>query len=180
VGLVSRVIRFRMRGADTWSLSFGYDPRAIEIIKAHPWPFRNWAPEEKVWVVNELIVEQLVAEFKREGFVVFGYEPRTYPPRGDRSNGGDPFDTPGDDYERGGYVPPRDPPPRPPPRDPPPRRPPPRATSTDWCGPLFSAVGPDRREAVFKALVRVLHPDNAKTGDTKLMQDLNAARDRWK
>ncbi|QJY51230.1 hypothetical protein [Pseudonocardia broussonetiae] len=45
----------------------------------------------------------------------------------------------------------------------------------DWAEALFAAVGPDRADAAFKALTRVLHPD-LPTGDTRLMQDLNRAR----
>jgi hypothetical protein len=41
---------------------------------------------------------------------------------------------------------------------------------------LLDAVGKDRVEPVHRALVKVLHPDVG--GDTKLMQELNAARDR--
>jgi hypothetical protein len=41
---------------------------------------------------------------------------------------------------------------------------------------LLDAVGPARIEPVHRALARVLHPDVG--GDTALMQQLNAARDR--
>ena len=44
-----------------------------------------------------------------------------------------------------------------------------------WATNLFAVVGPDRREAVFRALSKVLHPDTA-TGDTALMQTLLDAR----
>lgn len=47
----------------------------------------------------------------------------------------------------------------------------------DWAGRLLDAVGPDRAEAVFRALTRVLHPDTG-SGDTVLMQQLNTARDQ--
>lgn len=60
--------------------------------------------------------------------------------------------------------------------------PPPRATrgtdsgsSDQWARILLRAVGPSRHEPVFRALTRVLHPDNA-VGDTRLMQQLNEAR----
>lgn len=57
----------------------------------------------------------------------------------------------------------------------------PRTTNTDsgsgdqWARILLRAVGPSRHEPVFRALTRVLHPDNA-VGDTRLMQQLNEAR----
>lgn len=63
--------------------------------------------------------------------------------------------------------------------EPPPRtkaEPPPRKNDL-WAVDLFIAVGAQRKEAIFKALTRVLHPDNQSTGDTKLMQSLNRARD---
>lgn len=59
--------------------------------------------------------------------------------------------------------------------------PPPRARRPEppreWAEELLLAVGPERREAVFRALTRVLHPDTP-TGDVRLMQALNGARDR--
>lgn len=50
------------------------------------------------------------------------------------------------------------------------------ATPHGWAESLLAAVGPEREDAVFKALTRVLHPDTA-TGSTELMQQLNRARD---
>jgi hypothetical protein len=57
------------------------------------------------------------------------------------------------------------------------RREPRRAPTTDWAEALFAAVGPDRADAVHRALTRVLHPDVA-SGDALLMRQLNVARDR--
>jgi hypothetical protein len=54
-------------------------------------------------------------------------------------------------------------------------------TGTDlsqWARILFRRVGPARREPVFRALTRVLHPDNAATGDTALQRELNSAREQ--
>lgn len=51
------------------------------------------------------------------------------------------------------------------------------AAIEDWAEQLLRAVGPERVDAVFKALTRVLHPD-VKTGDETLMKALNNARDR--
>jgi hypothetical protein len=45
-----------------------------------------------------------------------------------------------------------------------------------WARALFRRVGPSRAEPVFRSLTRVLHPDNAETGDTQLQRELNAAR----
>lgn len=53
----------------------------------------------------------------------------------------------------------------------------PTAEETAWADALFAAVGPERIEAVFRALTRVLHPD-APTGNHDLMQQLNRARDK--
>ena len=58
----------------------------------------------------------------------------------------------------------------PPPPPPPPRQPPPGT----WAQQLFKAVGPDRAQAVHRALTKVLHPDTP-TGDTRLQQQLNDA-----
>ncbi|WP_280271878.1 hypothetical protein [Nocardia wallacei] len=49
--------------------------------------------------------------------------------------------------------------------------------SGSWAEQLFTAVGESRIDAVFKAMSRCLHPD-VKTGDTRLMQQLNDARGR--
>lgn len=47
----------------------------------------------------------------------------------------------------------------------------------DWARVLFTRVGPTRREPVFRALTKILHPDAA-TGDTTLQRELNLARDQ--
>lgn len=47
---------------------------------------------------------------------------------------------------------------------------------TDWAALLFKQVGPDRADVVFRALTRILHPDNQDTGDPKLQRELNDAR----
>jgi hypothetical protein len=49
--------------------------------------------------------------------------------------------------------------------------------SADWAGTLFAAVGTDRAQSVYRALSKVLHPDVG--GDTKLMQQLSEAYERW-
>jgi hypothetical protein len=56
--------------------------------------------------------------------------------------------------------------------------PPPRAGgSGQWAHTLLHRVGPLRREPVFRALTRVLHPDNPATGDAVLQRELNTARE---
>jgi hypothetical protein len=52
-----------------------------------------------------------------------------------------------------------------------------RDNTTNWARLLFVAVGRDRAEPVFRALTRILHPDNPATGDAQLQLDLNNARD---
>jgi hypothetical protein len=52
----------------------------------------------------------------------------------------------------------------------------PKDTSA-WAQNLFTAVGPDRGEQVFRVLTRILHPDSP-TGDTELMRQLISARGR--
>ena len=52
------------------------------------------------------------------------------------------------------------------------------AADRSWAVVLMEAVGPQRREAVFRALTRVLHPD-VTGGDTTLQQQLNEARDAF-
>ena len=59
--------------------------------------------------------------------------------------------------------------------DPPPRT---GAGTDQWARTLLRRVGPTRREPVFRALTRVLHPDNADTGDTTLQRELNLAREQ--
>jgi hypothetical protein len=44
---------------------------------------------------------------------------------------------------------------------------------------LMEAVGPQRREAVFRALTRVLHPDVTGGDNTLQQQQLNEARDAF-
>ncbi|MGL5910108.1 MAG: hypothetical protein ACRCZP_08905 [Phycicoccus sp.] len=52
--------------------------------------------------------------------------------------------------------------------------PPSAAAPVNWAAELFAAVGPQRADTVYRALSRILHPDTG--GDTRLMQQLNAAR----
>ncbi len=49
-------------------------------------------------------------------------------------------------------------------------------SDADWARVLFRRVGGMRSERVFRALCKVLHPDNIATGDTELMKELLAAR----
>jgi hypothetical protein len=67
--------------------------------------------------------------------------------------------------------------------DPPRTDPPPRADgripdTAQWARILFRRIGPNRRDPVFRALTRVLHPDNPATGDTTLQRELNSAREQ--
>jgi hypothetical protein len=48
-----------------------------------------------------------------------------------------------------------------------------------WAQNLFTAVGSDRGEQVFRVLTRILHPDSP-TGDEELMRQLLGARDKAK
>lgn len=59
--------------------------------------------------------------------------------------------------------------------DPPPE-PPPDWAQPSWAEGVLTAVGPQRRDAVFRALSRVLHPDT-ETGDGDLMRELITARE---
>lgn len=72
------------------------------------------------------------------------------------------------ELRRGGHTVHKTAPPPPPPRS---------APRENWADALMEAVGPARIEPVHRALTKVLHPD-LDTGDTQLMQELNAARDR--
>lgn len=51
-----------------------------------------------------------------------------------------------------------------------------RAPSVNWADALLIAMPPGLRDKVYRAVVRVLHPDVG--GDLELMQQLNGARDR--
>ncbi len=58
------------------------------------------------------------------------------------------------------------------------KRPQPKTVPTAaWVSALFTAVGPERAQPVYKALVKVLHPDNPTTGDTTLAQALTRGYD---
>ena len=46
---------------------------------------------------------------------------------------------------------------------------------TDWARALFQRVGPRRAGPVFRSLTKILHPDNAATGDVDIQRELNAA-----
>jgi hypothetical protein len=54
---------------------------------------------------------------------------------------------------------------------------PPSQTPTGWADALFTAVGPDRIDAVHRALTKIFHPDTT-TGSHELQQQLNTARDQ--
>ena len=55
----------------------------------------------------------------------------------------------------------------------PPRR---NGNAPTWAQALFSTVGSDRADQVYRVLTRILHPDNPETGDTTLQRELNDAR----
>jgi hypothetical protein len=55
--------------------------------------------------------------------------------------------------------------------------PPPQEPSPSWADALFQAVGPERSNAVYRALSRVLHPDT-EHGDHELMVQLTDARQK--
>ncbi len=55
--------------------------------------------------------------------------------------------------------------------------PPPQEPSPSWADALFQAVGPERANAVYRALSRVLHPDT-EHGDHELMVQLTDARQK--
>ncbi|HTX96848.1 MAG TPA: hypothetical protein VME67_19525 [Mycobacterium sp.] len=66
--------------------------------------------------------------------------------------------------------------------EPSPADPPPRAGAftsdmSQWARILFRRVGPTRRDPIFRALTKVVHPDNPATGDTAIQRELNAARE---
>lgn len=110
-----------------------------DLIKTLPSFTRRWEPALHVWVIDALVVTELIDMLRSVGVVVAVIgETKKPPPR----------------------------------NDPPPRRGPVNTWATD----LLAAAPPHLRDAVFKALSRVLHPDVG--GDTVLMQQLNAARDR--
>jgi hypothetical protein len=52
----------------------------------------------------------------------------------------------------------------------------PRSMNGSAVDAFYAALPATLREAVYKALVRVLHPDAG--GDTRLMRELNASRER--
>lgn len=59
----------------------------------------------------------------------------------------------------------------------PPRRVHDQAVDPSWAQILFQRVGHDRVDPVFRALTKVLHPDNPDTGDADMQRELIAARD---
>jgi hypothetical protein len=58
---------------------------------------------------------------------------------------------------------------------PPPRQPGHRGGATSWAQVLFDNLGPDRALPAYRALTKLLHPDNQASGNTALQQQLNDA-----
>ena len=56
----------------------------------------------------------------------------------------------------------------------------PGVSQANWADALFNRVGPDRVDPIFRALTRILHPDNPATGDEVIQQELNKARDKFR
>lgn len=54
----------------------------------------------------------------------------------------------------------------------------PTGGTQNWAATLFSRVGPARTEAVFRAMQKVVHPDNPLTGDNDLCRELIEAREK--
>ena len=53
-----------------WSVSFKYDSRILEIIKATPYNARHWSHSEKIWRVNETWWPHLVKDLRLKGYTV--------------------------------------------------------------------------------------------------------------
>lgn len=138
-----------------WTIAFSYDPKLVTLLK-DTICFRYWNKGRKVWIVERNVISQGdIAAFiqlaeKLSHKVVDRRTKESF------------------DFTRN-YRKKKAPPPPPPP-------PPPLKGADTWADTLFRAVGPDREEVVFKALTKILHPD-VKTGDEKLMKQLNQARD---
>lgn len=49
----------------------------------------------------------------------------------------------------------------------------------NWAQVLLERVGPDRAQVVFRALSKVLHPDNPRTGDETLQKELVTALEKY-
>lgn len=148
------MVRFELDsfGRD-YAVWFRYDPDLIELIKlAVPSGHRSWDSSKKRWSVSVKYAEQLADDMRELGYTVIGIE------------------APGMRRSKASWEPPpwesssSKPPPQPPPPKP------------DWAKLLFTRVGDHRVDPVFRALTRVLHPDNAETGDKELQQELNKAR----
>lgn len=168
---------------------FDYDPEVVALIKTLPPAERSWDPADKRWLVDGFQLGPLIAVLK-----AYGHQPVQLPPEdpevtrqrrhrrsaqaeedarrarqqqedweASQARWRENWEQARRDQERRERT----------------RRQSPRGgpASADWADTLLRAVGPDRHEAVFKALTRVLHPDAA-TGDEDLMKDLNQARDR--
>jgi hypothetical protein len=50
-----------------------------------------------------------------------------------------------------------------------------RTATAYWASTLFATVGCDRAKSVYRAMTRVLHPDNPETGDDAMWRELNDA-----
>jgi hypothetical protein len=157
---------------DSYRLTFGYDAQIVKLIKNLPAQYRTWDREHKDWTIADHQMEFLQALLKTYDYPTssMGKEsrPREYVRSGhnEHSYTNTDYDSNARDaYDRAKWGRQQN------------TRPPRSSPSNDWAHSLFRAVGPDRAEAVYKALSRVLHPDTP-TGDHQLMQQLNEARRR--
>jgi len=139
--------------SDTWQVRFRYQRAWVELLKdTVPGYDREWDPDRRVWVIADASVQELAEALAAVGASVQWVNE-------------DPYRTRHRSHRTGGDA---GPPPPPPPRG---------GTDTcPWARVLLDAVGETRREPVFRALSKVLHPDTA-TGDAALMRELLEARE---
>ena len=130
----------------TLVIRFRYNPQIVAEVRSVPGA--RWHPEHRYWAVPDYMGSALrLALVQWDEQVVWSGMPKPSLPYFDFD-----FDDEDEDEE------------------------PRRAHVSDWATALFDAVGPARREPVFRALSKVLHPDAG--GDSELMRALLEARGR--
>lgn len=137
-----------MGALNAWAVRFRYNAELVELLKTViDWRERTWDAVSRCWYVDHDAVDYLIDAMRAEGVTVRLIGADGRPITDTGSAG---TGTAGD--------------------------PPPAWAQPSWAETLLTVVGPDRRDAVFRALSKVLHPDT-ETGNNELMRELIVARE---
>jgi hypothetical protein len=171
-----------------WAVWFRFDPEVVALLKRVAADARSYDDDTKLWFIEPDTLDGLVKSLRAQGHTV-EFSGNVYTDGGgharskgsyqqrqrrreqaaaDREERRRQWEQRRQEQQRGyhhtGHTGQH-------------RQTPPGGQTQNWAEVLLTAVGPERADAVFRAVSRIVHPDT-ENGDAGLMRELIAARDR--